>query len=138
MLHLTIGKTVTKVNLDVVTSHNNDGDDDGGRWSYRGTTSGYVSNVYVSDSNYNYSYRGFETPLDPPFYVVYAEYTTGDTFGSDFEACIVGVEKDAETADALATEARNKTGFGELSNGFYVPWNGYFEHLDSIHVRRVS
>ena len=129
---------MTKVNLDVTTWHNNDDEEGDGPWLYRGTTSGMVDRVYISNDDYHYGYRGMETDLEPPFYVVYATYFTGDTFGTDFEACIVGVTKDQHEADALVTEAREFKGFGQLSNGFYVPWNGYFESLESVRCERVS
>lgn len=128
---------MTRVNLDLSIYHNNDGEDSDEPYSYRGTTSGHVDRVYISYDDYNYGYRGMETDLDPPFFVVYATYTTGDTFGSDFEAAIVGVVKSEDEARALALEAKDYEGYGSLSNGFYVPWNGYFESLESIHIERL-
>lgn len=111
--------------------------DDG--WD-RGDTDGYIDDVQavkVSDDmdRYRFGYRDQETELTPPFYVVYAGYTTGNTFGSDFEATVVGITATREEAEALADEAREFVGFGELSNGFYVPWNGYFESLRDVYVK---
>jgi hypothetical protein len=129
---------MTKVNLDISTWQEDPGDDSGEPYSYRGTTGGMVDKVYVSDSDYDYGYRGMETDLDPPFYVVYAEYMQGDSFGSDYEACIVGVVATQQEADDLLKEAEEYKGFGSLSNGFYVPWNGYFEHLLGLHYEQVG
>lgn len=129
---------MTKVNLDLTTWHNNDAEEGDGPWLYRGTTSGMVNRVYISTNDYDYGFRGIETDLKPPFYVVYAEYYTGDTFGSDYEACIVGACKTHEEAEALRQEAEDFKGYGSLSNEFYVPWNGYFESLSALHIESVS
>jgi hypothetical protein len=129
---------MTKVNLDITTYHNNDGEDSDEPYSYRGTTSGTVDSVYVSTDDYHYGYRGMETDLDPPFIVVYAEYMVGDTFGSDYEAAIVGIVKTQEEADDLLNEAEKYEGYGSLSNGYYVPWNGYFESLRGLHYETVD
>lgn len=129
---------MVKVNLEVTTRHNNDGEDSSEPYSYRGTTSGTVERVYISTDDYHYGYRGMETDLEPPFYVVYGSYYTGDTFGSDFDACVIGVEKLSAEAEALAKEASEFKGYGQLSNGFYVPWNGYFESLISVNWELVG
>jgi hypothetical protein len=126
---------MTKVNIDIHTYQSREPYDDG--WD-RGDTNGSVERVYIANKDSDYSYRGFETDLEPPFYVVYASYYTGNTFGSDFEACIVGVTKTEDEAIALKTEAREFKGFGELSNGFYVPWNGYFESLIDVYHERLA
>lgn len=109
--------------------------DDG--WD-RGDTSGSIDGVFISERDYDRSYSGMDTDLEPPFYVVYASYTTGDTFGNDFAACVVGVVKEESEAIALSDEARDFSGFGSLSNGFYVPWNGYFESLISVAYERLA
>lgn len=126
--------------LDVDTWVDREGDDE--PWGDRGATWGQVRKVGVSKisdkEEWRYSYRDAETDLKSPFYVVYATYVTGDTFGSDWEATIVGICKDRDEAEALETEAREFGGFGALSNGFYVPWNGYFESLNDIYVEFVG
>lgn len=131
---------MTKVNLDIRTWHNNDGEESDEPYSYRGTTSGSIDRIYIvrDDDGYSWGYRGYETDLEPPFFVVYADYYTGDTFGTDYDATIVGIVKTDEEAIDLVREAREKSGFGELSNGFYVPWNGYFESLIGVYSERVS
>lgn len=129
---------MTKVTLEVSRWHNNDADlDDDGPWAYRGTTSGSVDDVRVARNDYDYGYHGMETDLKPPFYVVYCEYYTGDTFGSDYEAAVCGVFTDEDDARALVEEGNKFSGFGSLSNGYYVPWTGYFEGLINLTYRRV-
>lgn len=125
------------VALKTSTWHNHDADDDDGPWSYRGTTNGTVDRVYIARTDYDRSFEGMDTELEPPFWVVYATYMTGDTFGSDWRAEIVGVFKHEDEAKELAREAQGFKGFGSLSNGYHVPWNGYFETLLEIQVERV-
>ena len=61
-------------------------------------------------------------------YVVYAKYSTGDTFGrcnncgKVLEVCL-----NFEEAKGKIKEYENKD-----SNDYSVPWNGYFECLDFI------
>lgn len=131
---------MTRVNLDVNTWHNDDAEEGDGPWRYRGSTSGTINSVRVvpEGDNYGWGYTGAETDLEPPFFVVYAEYYTGDTFGSDYEATVVGVVKTEEEAMDLTREAEQFQGFGSLSNEFYVPWNGYFESLISVRYERVA
>lgn len=132
---------MTRVDLDVTTWHNNDGEDSNEPYSYRGTTSGSVDGVRIlkkNESSYGWSYRGLETDLEPPFYVAYATYYTGDTFGSDFDAVIIGVTKTEDDIIALVEEAENFTGYGSLSSGVYVPWNGYFESLIGVNYERLA
>lgn len=126
---------MTKVNIDIHTYRSREPYDDG--WD-RGDRDGYVERVYVTTDDYGYSYRGQETNLEPPFYVVYAGYYTGDTFGRDFEATVVGVVKTVEDAETLRDEAQSFDGYGKLSNGFCVPWNGYFESLDSVAIKHIQ
>lgn len=99
---------------------------------------GAVTRVFVVNNDYEWGYRGYDTELDPPFYVVHATYETGDTFGNSFDAVIVGVCADPKDAHALLQEAANFEGSGSLSNGFYVPWNGYFDRLLSLHIRKID
>lgn len=128
---------MTKINLRVRTWHNNDDDKDGGPWSYRGTTSGEVAGVEIVNDT-QWGYNEYETDLEPPFYVVYCEYYTGDTFGRDYRAEIIGVFEESWEADVLVREARDFKGHGSLSNGYYIPWNGYFESLIGLHIEQVG
>ena len=108
--------------------------EDGWDW---GQHDGYVDRVVVVDDEYGRGYTGADTDLDRPFFVVYAEYYTGNTFGSSMEASVVGVVKTYEEASALRDEAEQFKGFGELSNGYYIPWTGYFESLKKIGIEEI-
>lgn len=126
---------MTRVNIDVREWTEREPEPDG--WD-NGDSWGEVTRVYISDSDYNWSYRGKETDLVPPFYVVYAEYGTGGTFGREFEACVVAIVKDVDEADRIADKAREAKGYDIEGTDFYIPWNGYFESLSAVHVERIS
>lgn len=119
-----------RVNLDVHIYRSREPDDD--EWD-SGDTDGSIERVYVSQSDYDYGYRGKETELEFPFYVVYAGYYAHNTFGKDFDAVILGIVKTVEEAEALRDEALASDGFGMLSNGFYVP-----EILDEVHIKYLA
>lgn len=65
-------------------------------------------------------------------YVVWAQYSTADSFGSDggqFELCgIFGTKEDAQNEKARLKDVTD----------YSVPWNGYFEHLDSLNVQALT
>jgi hypothetical protein len=86
-------------------------------------------------------------------YIVWAEYTTGDSFGTDYGqyeliAAFVDEEKAKKCAKACKDfeENQNSTYLDsdryslkvELDNGqtytVHVPWTGYFESLERVHV----
>lgn len=63
-----------------------------------------------------------------PVFLVWAQYSTGDSFGSDggqYELLEVLTDKTA--AEARAAFYRSVTDYS-------VPWNGYFENLDFVRV----
>ncbi len=126
-----------RVELETQIWHNNDEEEGDGPWRHRGTTSSMVTGIKIARDDYGYSYRGMDTELERPFFVVYATYYTGDTFGSDWDCTIVGIVNEYDEARRLEDEARAFTGFGSLSNGFHVPWTGYFESLENISIGEV-
>ena len=99
-----------------------------------GVRDGSVLRPFVVASELEKSYRDKEVELELPLYVVVGEYSTGSTFGSDFEAEIVDCLSEEWAAHALAAEARSFTKYGNLSNGYRVPWNGYFERLKGVRI----
>jgi hypothetical protein len=104
-----------------------------------GDRDGSVEQVFIADGNqYNWSYRDHETELEPPFYVVYAEYYTGCTFGTSAEADIITVVKTAEEADVIVEKATAAKKYDIEGLDYHVPWNGYFESLKSVRYERLS
>ena len=89
-------------------------------------------------------------------YVVWCEWSDGDSFGRSERGGVeaIGVFKDTNAAIAFAKfiEADNrsdedsyskvKTFKSEDGQEFtirgYLPWNGYFEHLEEIHIQTVT
>lgn len=96
---------------------------------------------------------GADVGVGDKVYIVWVEYTTGDSFGSDSGNIeMIGAFVDVDRANKCAQSCKD---FGEddsagymdldryslkveLDNGqtysVHVPWTGYFEHLDQVHV----
>lgn len=76
------------------------------------------------------------------YILLYAVYSTGDSFGHDQGAEIEFIElfTDAKDAKELEMLLRHSEGNSVFFNRmkYYIPWNGYFDHLDSLeqHVVR--
>ena len=76
------------------------------------------------------------TPGDDVF-VVAVTYSTGSTFGQSFgEIEIVDVCETRAAANEL-TKFINDGTYGKDENG-YVPWEGYFENLETADVHKFS
>lgn len=81
----------------------------------------------------------FKAEIGKRYFLVYAIYTTGDSFGCDdgrgFE--ILGIFDDRDLAEQAATAARGTGKFineaGKMYDA-YRPWDGFFERLDSLEV----
>lgn len=83
-------------------------------------------------------------------FVVYAVYSTGDTFGNDSgQVQIADAFDDEATAWELYDEFKkfDSTGYGRndvvpfdfhfKDKQYYIPWAGYFEHLERLGVEPV-
>lgn len=117
---------MTNVNIETRTWYGRKPDPDD-RWD-TGEREGEVVGIRVNDDYVDYN--GIETDLNPPFYVVYAQYYDGSTFGRDFYANVLGAFENFEDAEEFA---RNTLSVTDHS----VPWNGYFAKLISIEVEHV-
>ncbi len=89
-------------------------------------------------------YRVHEVPYAPvigsPHYLVFAIYSSGDSFGHDesggFE--IIGIYDNPELARDAADAAKGNGQFiNEAGKKYeaYRPWDGYFESLTTLEVR---
>lgn len=116
----------------------------------RGNTSSKYTLEYISlanDSAYStVTYPG-EVKVGEKLYLLYAVYSTGDSFGHDEDACIelISVHKNLDVARFNYETIKNNTdeSYGvqiELSqdNGqtwkMSPPWNGYFESLSYLKI----
>ncbi len=104
-----------------------------------------VSGVRIAD-------RYFDTALpseyDPskPLYLVWADYDTGDSFGSycnKFEA--IDLFQDEQRANKAMNDLHKGSGYTRIytrDDGrkieYHCPWEGYFESLNCIHVQEVK
>lgn len=145
------------------TFHNNDGDKSDEPYSYRGTTntSWYVRGlVLIDDNDPNRRYVGyhestpvaFEPERGQVYHLLYAVYSTGDSFGTDYGRCfeVIGVYKDREVAEENLKRLENgpPRKYGEYAEPtvelklegsnkaqrYYRPWMGYFERLDRLEL----
>lgn len=84
-------------------------------------------------------------------YVVWADYTTGDTFGSDSAVEFLAAFKSKTHALRCVDKATHKTDSDNytswdievtLDEGekyqVHIPWLGYFEHLKQVNITEVT
>jgi hypothetical protein len=104
---------------------------------------------FPSSKQYGYTVTvPFKPKVNTDYYLLVAQYSTGDSFGSDdganFE--IIGLyqskriaEENLQKLEATRKDVRSVTLTAE--NGkkytFAVPWNGYFESLDYVELHTV-
>lgn len=83
---------------------------------------------------------GFEPIPGQMYYMVYAIWSTGDSFGHDERAhCesfgIYKTEKEAEARKAALEKPEKQSKKGHTK---YLPWEGYFEHLDEMEIKAMT
>lgn len=113
-------------------------------WSRASTAADIsVSGVEIAD---NYFDIALPAEYDPskPLYLLWADYATGDSFGTDdnqFEA--VDLFQDLENAERarlqlLCTEPNGYTRDDGTHIAYHAPWIGYFEKLNDLYVKKVE
>lgn len=90
----------------------------------------------------------FEHEVGQTVYLVWAEYSTGDSFGNDSgKVEFIDIFLSEELADACAKSAEGPLGSHYefqfvRQNGStiqqYAPWYGYFENLEVVHVDSLT
>lgn len=134
-------------------SYDNDGDGHYNNSSY----SNYFEGVSIGHPPYDEPIP-FEVLEGDDVYVLWAEWSTGDSFShshngsTEVIAIFKSYKKAKEAREAIENykrpeniidnwEAANLTHFineiGEKQS-FYIPWNGYFESLGGIHIDKVT
>lgn len=119
-----------------------DGWDQGDTYTSRTFTGAYLTSKLSDDVQYpdpNLYYEQLQSAFIPDepekelvagdvIHVVIAEYSSGSTFGHDENGYVevLAATVDAEKALKFAEVARTAEG--------YLPWNGYFDHLNQIEV----
>lgn len=129
------------------------------RYSYRGetSTSHSVEGIrLIKEGEYGHDcnemiHIGFEPKYDETYHLLYAVYSTGDSFGHDHAKCLeaIGLYQDRKIAEAnekILKEAKKLDGSKLLKlseegtikpYGYFPPWFGYFESLGYIEVLAV-
>lgn len=119
------------------------------RWDRDDTfTDWYVTGIkVVPKEDYFDVIAPFDVNKRDWYWLVYAVYSTGDSFGSDQDGCmeILDLFMDGDKAQACAdsvdgsnssvTWIREDGSEGKLA---YVPWNGYFESLSYVRCEKVT
>jgi hypothetical protein len=128
------------------------------RWDRDDTATDWTARsiqLVTRDKDYFDVIAPFKVQLGDSLIVVYAIYSTGDSFGHDSRGCkeIIDVFKSTEkAADCVravqATEndhndysqkeaiwVREDGSEGKLD---YAPWNGYFESLDGVYAELLQ
>jgi hypothetical protein len=144
---------------------NNDGEDSNEPYSYRGTTTTHwtvegLKLLGTEDHSYGYRVRetvdvNWEPKKGQLYHLLYAVYSTGDSFGHDNGRCFeaIGVYKSRNVAEE--NEKRLREGKPSKKAPIYGthvmlkmegttklhpynrPWDGYFESLDYLEVRSL-
>ena len=129
------------------TRERSHGDAEPGTGPYRDrgttTTSHQIKGFTVSRDEK--SYRDFPVDFEPQYglayYLLYAIYTTGDSFGRDHGAGIeyYGLFKPEEVEAGkrlMAALKANKKEYSIEHEGktYHCPWTGYFESLDELEL----
>ena len=106
-----------------------------------------------SDSKYYDLAVPFEPDFETTYYVLYAVYSTGDSFGQDdgrgveFIGFYTENELDIANENRRTIEAPRKsdsysitlrTPTGGRSFKQATPWDGYFEHLDYVDIASIE
>lgn len=122
------------------------------QWDYDDThTSHSVRGISFTLKDYEDSLDlDYEPIVGKDYYLLWATYSTGDSFHTE-TGCIVFIDlfKNKEDAnECVKTLKQNSTGEYVYSttlksgNGkpwtFSIPWNGFFESLEEIHVEKFT
>lgn len=145
---------ITKITIvdDVHTGTTREPDDDG--WD-RGNSVEYhnITGFYVSEENMSFDLSIPFTPKkDTPYYLVYIDYNTGDSFGHDeglvrFVELFQSEEKAEELERKIDKDYReNKEKFttieyllddGKEARFYTGDYKGYFDSLNSVNIKKI-
>lgn len=121
--------------------------DESDSWDRGNTdTNNYIKGIIIPENERYYDLdTEFDVELGKEYYLLYAEYGTGDSFGSDggqisFILLYKTLEK-ALVAQSILEVAKGYSAVIKTEDGkdltYSIPWNGYFESLDKIDVEFV-
>jgi hypothetical protein len=130
--------------------HSERSDEQYGSWheSYTNSISAKVQSV----TEYPDVVSTYEIAPGSEAWVVWVEYSTGDSFGhADRNGTeVIGIFSQDNFASAQVLQAglekqdaednhayRIETPDGQVFESNWAPWSGYFEHLDTVHIDQV-
>lgn len=122
-----------RVNIHRYCTHSKHSDEPYGEWSAS------YSNSFRSiskDDKYPDVTSARDFVVGESAYLVWAEWSSGDSFGTS-NYCSVeafGLFKDKGEADAFRLVLENAS----EADGKWLPWFGYFESLNCVHVEHVT
>jgi hypothetical protein len=106
-----------------------------------------IHGIEVSDKYYHILV-GYEIDPKAEYYLLYAVYSTGDSFhrenGLHEYIDLFRTEEEAKLAEAAFEKAPRNQDYIEYTSScgitvpYRVPWNGYFESLNYIDVKKVE
>jgi hypothetical protein len=118
-------------------------------WSRASTAADYnIEGIQLTDK-YGDFIIDFDLKPGVYYYLVYADYGTGDSFGHDNNQLeYVDLFTTREKAEACQTALLSSDHVERYSAGYYrengqgvsvsKPWEGYFDHLNGIHIAEVT
>ena len=130
--------------------HEEHSDEPYGDWSSSFTNS--INPNAIRNAELPDAVAPFDIPAGQNALVVWAEWSSGDSFGHGERNCteVIGIFQDLRSASDLRDKllAHKK---GDTDRGYdittpdgqhfkcgYISWNGYFESLDEIHIDTVT
>ena len=138
-------KLYVELDSTVITTNEPDSNDE---WDRGCTETDWVVKG-ISRTDSAYPSRVIDVYYDPEpgtYYLVFAVYSTGDSFGHDEKSSleIFDIYKTLEEAKACKDTLEKANDFSEMiitSTGkkfkTSIPWHGYFEHLNYIEIMPV-
>lgn len=134
--------------------------DEGVPYSYRGATGASISvnGIEVVEDGWLDLPTEFEIEPGVQYYLLYAVYETGDSFGRDGgNTEWIGLYRDYDLAEEQARKIEaHANGYDRRGSGgvdaysvkivsdggkeyqLHTPWNGYFERLEDLRVESVT
>ena len=139
------------INIDQYCNHYEHSSEQYGNWSESHTNT--LNRTANKTTEFPVVVSIHDIPSGSNALVVWAEWSTGDSFGksSGGAAEVIGIFKDLDSAASLRNQIEDHTknrksgeyGYkfetpdGQIFESGFAPWTGYFETLESVNVDTV-
>lgn len=117
-------------------------------WDRPDTSTTHFIEGFTVESKWHDFSVDFEPNYDSTYFLLYAVYSTGDSFGHDHNGGIeyLGLFENYETAELNLKRVEAMTDYGSctlltdfsMDYDVYCPWFGYFESLSYIKIESIS